>query len=253
MIDIHCHILPYIDDGAKNMDEAIKLCEIARDNGINKIIVTPHVSCLDDIDGFLGEREVLIEELRAALKFYNIDVEIYPGAELYVDDDVFFSGDLTKLTLNGSKYILVEFDFYGLSPNKIISYLVEINNFGLVPIVAHPERYKYMQDDYNFINFLSDRGVLFQVNMNNVVGEGSRPENLLARELVRKKVATFIASDAHSVDYRSNNLRDMIENAPNGFEIDEKFFLNDMPQIILDNGEIPQMIRQRVVASKRGR
>ena len=253
MIDIHCHILPYIDDGAKNMDEAIKLCEIARDNGINKIIVTPHVSCLDDIDGFLGERDVLIEELRAALKFYNIDVEIYPGAELYVDDDVFFSGDLTKLTLNGSKYILVEFDFYGLSPNKIISYLVEINNFGLVPIVAHPERYKYMQDDYNFINFLSDRGVLFQVNMNNVVGEGSRPENLLARELVRKKVATFIASDAHSVDYRSNNLRDMIENAPNGFEIDEKFFLNDMPQIILDNGEIPQMIRQRVVASKRGR
>ena len=245
--------MPYIDDGAKNMDEAIKLCEIARDNGINKIIVTPHVSCLDDIDGFLGERDVLIEELRAALKFYNIDVEIYPGAELYVDDDVFFSGDLTKLTLNGSKYILVEFDFYGLSPNKIISYLVEINNFGLVPIVAHPERYKYMQDDYNFINFLSDRGVLFQVNMNNVVGEGSRPENLLARELVRKKVATFIASDAHSVDYRSNNLRDMIENAPNGFEIDEKFFLNDMPQIILDNGEIPQMIRQRVVASKRGR
>lgn len=253
MIDIHCHILPYIDDGAKNMDEAIKLCEIARDNGINKIIVTPHVSCLDDIDGFLGERDVLIEELRAALKFYNIDVEIYPGAELYVDDDVFFSGDLTKLTLNGSKYILVEFDFYGLSPNKIISYLVEINNFGLVPIVAHPERYKYMQDDYNFINFLSDRGVLFQVNMNNIIGDSSRPESLLARELVRKKVATFIASDAHSVDYRSNNLRDMIENAPNGFEIDEKFFLNDMPQIILDNGEIPQMIRQRVVASKRGR
>lgn len=253
MIDIHCHILPYIDDGAKNMDEAIKLCEIARDNGINKIIVTPHVSCLDDIDGFLGERDVLIEELRAALKYYNIDVEVYPGAELYVDDDVFFSGDLTKLTLNGSRYILVEFDFYGLSPNKIISYLVEINNFGLVPIVAHPERYKYMQDDYNFINFLSDRGVLFQVNMNNVIGEGSRPESLLARELVRKKVATFIASDAHSVDYRSNNLRDMIENAPNGFEIDEKFFLNDMPQIVLDNGEVPQMIRQRAVASKRGR
>lgn len=253
MIDIHCHILPYIDDGAKNMDEAIKLCEIARDNGINKIIVTPHVSCLDDIDGFLGERDVLIEELRAALKYYNIDVEIYPGAELYVDDDVFFSGDLTKLTLNGSRYILVEFDFYGLSSNKIISYLVEINNFGLVPIVAHPERYKYMQDDYNFINFLSDRGVLFQVNMNNVIGDGSRPEGLLARELVRKKVATFIASDAHSVDYRSNNLRDMIENIPNGFEVDEKFFLNDMPQIVLDNGEVPQMIRQRAVASKRGR
>lgn len=251
MIDIHCHILPYIDDGAKNMDEAIKLCEIARDNGVNKIIVTPHVACLDDIDSFLGERDVLIEELREALKYYNINVEIYPGAELYVNEDVFFSGDLTKLTLNGSKYILVEFDFYDLSPNKITSYLVEIRNFGLIPIVAHPERYEYMQEDYNFINFLSDRGVLFQVNMNNVVGRGSRPEYVLAREMVRKKVATFIASDAHSAEYRSNNLRDMIEGTPNGFDIDEKFFLNEMPQIILDNSDIPPIKRDRVVASKR--
>lgn len=253
MIDIHCHVLPYIDDGAKNMDEAIKLCEIARDNGVDKIIVTPHVACLDDIDSFLGERDVLVDELRSALKYYNIDVEIYPGAELYVNEDVFFSGDLTKLTLNGSKYILVEFDFYDLPPNKLTSYLVEIRNFGLVPIIAHPERYEYMQRDYNFINFLSDRGVLFQVNMNNVVGRGSRPEHVLARELVRKKVATFIASDAHSVSYRSNNLRDMIEGAPNGFDIDEKFFLNDMPQVILDNGDIPMIKRGRIVASKHGR
>lgn len=248
---MHCHILPYIDDGAKNMDEAIKLCEIARDNGINKIIVTPHVSCLDDIDSFLGERDVLIEELRQALKYYNIDVEIYPGAEVYVNDDVFFSVDLTKLALNSSKYILVEFDFYGLTPNKITSYLMEITSFGLIPIVAHPERYEYMQNDYNFINFLSDRGVLFQVNMNNVIGSGSRPEYTLARELVRKKVATFIASDAHSADYRRNDLRDMIEAAPNGFEIDEKFFLNDMPQIVLDDGELPHVNRGRAVSSKR--
>ncbi|MBR5773729.1 MAG: hypothetical protein IKY44_02640 [Clostridia bacterium] len=253
MIDIHCHILPYIDDGAKNMDEAIKLCEIARDNGIDKIIVTPHVACLDDIDGFLGERDVLIDELRSALKYYNIDVELYPGAELYVNDDVFFSGDLTKLTLNGSKYILVEFDFYDLTPNKISSYLIEIMNFGLVPIVAHPERYEYMQRDYNFINFLSERGVLFQVNMNNVVGRGSHPEFVLARELVRKRVATFIASDAHSAEYRSNNLRDMIEGAPHGFDIDERFFLNDMPQIILGNGDIPYIKRGRAVASRRDR
>ncbi len=251
MIDIHCHILPYIDDGSKNMDEAIKLCEIARDNGVNKIIVTPHVSCLDDIDSFLGERDVLIEELRQALKYYNIDVELYPGAEVYVNDDVFFAADLTKLTLNSSKYILVEFDFYGLSPNKITSYLAEITSFGLVPIVAHPERYEYMQDDYNFINFLSDRGVLFQVNMSNVIGSSSRAECTLARELVRKKVASFIASDAHSADYRRNDLRDMIESAPNGFEIDEKFFLNDMPQVILDNGNIPPVSRGRAVASKR--
>ena len=251
MIDIHCHILPYIDDGAKNMDEAIRLCEIARDNGVKKIIVTPHVSCLDDIDSFLGERDVLIQELKEALVYYNIDVEIYPGAELYVNDDVFFSGDLTKLTLNGSKYILVEFDFYGLTPNKITSYLVEIRNFGLVPIVAHPERYEYMQADYNYINFLSDRGILFQVNMDNVVGKSSRPECVLARELVRKKVATFIASDAHSATYRSNDLRDMIESAPNGFDIDEKFFLNDMPKIILDNGDIPPIKREKAVASKR--
>ena len=107
MIDMHCHILHGIDDGSDSLEESVGLCRLAVDNDISTVVLTPHLPNPSQLEDFLRRRARRMEELKRALDQRKIELELLPGAEVFVDDDVFFAPSLDGATLNGSRYINV--------------------------------------------------------------------------------------------------------------------------------------------------
>lgn len=251
MIDIHCHILPNIDDGAKNMDVSVQMCRIARQNGIKNIVCTPHITTVSDIDGFVRERNNKIRELQEVIKKLDLGITLYPGAEVYVDDDIFFSTDLKRLAINGSRYILVEFAFKNVSVKKMVGYLNAIIDMGLIPIVAHPERYEYFQFDYDFVNMLIRNGVLFQINSSSLASLDGPQEFELAYAMAYSGAASFISTDAHSSHYRMNDLMNMMNYFPPDIsQFNMQMMVHDSAKCVLTDKEVPLVNRGEIY--KRG-
>ena len=214
MIDFHCHILPGIDDGARSMNEAVELCRIAVENNIQKSIVTPHLVHPEEVDGFIKLRDRRLDELRSELDRRKIELELFPGTEVFVNDDIFYAPKLDAATINGTKYILIEFDFRGLNINRLIKYTNEFVARGYQPIIAHPERYIYMQHDYDIVNHLADIGVLFQLNSASLAGWMGMEAKELSFAMAANGLASFIGTDAHSVAHRPTNLLEQSRSFP---------------------------------------
>lgn len=251
MIDLHCHILHGIDDGARSLEEAVHLCEIAERNSIHTAVLTPHLIHPENVDEFVFVRDRRIDELRRAIEEKNIRLELVPGAEVFVDDDIFYAPSLDAVTLGGTRYILIEFDFDGLNINRIIKYVNEFIARGHIPIIAHPERYRFMQQNYDIVNHLADMGVLFQVNSSSLAGFGGIETSELSGAMVSSGIASFIGTDAHSVAHRPNNLAEQIDMFPTsiGFDIYENLLSKNAATILaggtLDRGKIYPIRRKR--------
>ena len=251
MIDLHCHILHGIDDGARSLDESVHLCRIAVQNSIQTAVVTPHLVHAENADDFVCIRDKRIEELRRVLDEQKIPLEIVPGAEVFVNDDIFYAPSLDAVTLGGSRYMLIEFDFNGLNINRIIKYINEFISRGYAPIIAHPERYRFMQQNYDIVNHLADMGVLFQVNSSSLAGFGGMETRELAFAMVSSGIASFIGTDAHSVAHRPNNLLEQRDLFPVSVDFDTyDRLLGKNARVILADGVLE---RGRVYPIRRKR
>lgn len=251
MIDIHCHILPEMDDGAKNMDVSVQMCRIARQNGIKHIVCTPHITTVGEIDAFVRARNSKIRELQDIVNKLDLGITLYPGAEVYVDDDIFFSSNLKRLAINSSRYILVEFAFKNVSIKKIVNYLNAIIDMGLIPIIAHPERYEYFQFDYDEVNMLIQNGVLFQINSSSLASLDGPQEFELAYAMAYSGAASFIGTDAHSSHYRMNDLMNMMNYFPPDIsQFNMQMMVHDSAKCVLTDKEIPLVNRGEIY--KRG-
>ncbi len=252
MTDIHSHILYDIDDGPDSLGESVRMCETAAEYGIDKIFTTSHLTSPDRLDDFLKKREHRLERLREEIDARGLNLELYPGAEVFVNDDVFYAQGLERATLNKSRYLLIEFDFSALSASRLVRYVEEIFNIGCMPIVAHPERYKYLQKDYGIVNYLVDMDVLFQVNAGSLASLGSREEFELAYQMVINNAASFIATDAHSHHGRSNDLLRMVRFFPPDIRRESlDYMLYESPQAVIENRPMPKIVRRRIVKKSR--
>lgn len=251
MIDIHCHILNGIDDGASDIEASVRMCKIAQQNGIKHIVATPHVSTVDNIEKFIAMRDERLHALRKHLETQDIKLNLYPGAEVYVDDDLYFSNNLKRLAINGSRYILVEFSFREMNVRKIFDYLNEIIKMGLVPIIAHPERYEFFQFDYEAVNDLTRRGAIFQINASSLASMDGMQEFELAYSLAYNGMASFIGTDAHSPHRRPNNLMEMMRFFPPDIsQFNMQMMVHDNAKCVLTDKELPIVDRGRI--HKRG-
>ncbi|MBP9988783.1 MAG: hypothetical protein KBT46_04715, partial [Ruminococcus sp.] len=170
---------------------------------------------------------------------------------VFVDDDVFFANNLKRLTINGSKYLLEEFSFREMNVKKIFGYLDEITRMGLVPIIAHPERYEMFQFDYEAINELARRGAIFQINADSLASIGGPQEFELAYAMAYNGVASFIGTDAHSPHHRSNNLMEMMNYFPPDIsQYNMQVMLHDSAKCVLTGKEVPLIDRREIF--KRG-
>ncbi len=209
MIDIHCHILNGIDDGPKDMEQSLSLCRKLYSKGIGGIIATPHFISDDIYMPEVAEVKEKVKNLQSELDKEKIDLKLYPGME------AFASGDLVErirrneiLTLNGSRYILIEFSF-GTISKYVSDLLFDLQLEGLTPIIAHPERYSSNFINSNQLSEFVDKGILLQINSESITGfHGKRAKNA-AFELLKRGMVHFVASDSHGEGRMLSNLQEI--------------------------------------------
>ncbi len=206
MIDIHCHILPGVDDGAADLSESVKMAKIAHADGISKIIATPHIN-----EPSITRQSLIIrhEMLTQRLEEKMIPVDILLGGEVsfYLD-----SSQFNLHTLNGTKYILIEFPAGHLlqRAGEILFHLILK---GFYPIIAHPERNAAILKNPDMLFNLLNMQVLVQITAGSLTGMFGQDSKACARFLLRKGAVSFIASDAHSARYRRPVLSEAVHKA----------------------------------------
>lgn len=196
MIDMHTHILPNIDDGSKNIEESIEMLKEAQEAGFTGLVSTSHFIEESYITS-KKEREELINNLNNKLILENINIKIYNGAEAYISNNLneLINNSILS-TINGSRYLLME-----LPMNSEIIYLDEIicnlKHNGIVPIIAHPERYSYVQKNPNMLAKLIEQGVLFQGNYGSIIGKYGKQAEKTIKKLLKSNMIHFLGTDAH--------------------------------------------------------
>lgn len=210
MIDIHSHILPYMDDGSKDMEMSLRIAEIYVNNGIEKVIATPHY-----IDGggkkSNEELRIGLEALKKELARAGIPLEVYPGNEVYIKPDLLDDLEKGKIsTLNDSRYILIELPMNEI-PIYVEDLIYELSIKGYVPIIAHPERYTKIIENPNILYRYISMGALAQLNLPSLEGfYGSRVKKA-AEVLLNHKMIHFVGTDTHSNRRRSTEVLDSLD------------------------------------------
>jgi len=206
MIDLHSHILPELDDGAQSLEESLKMARMAVDSGITVMVATPHC-----IHGRVQEVREGWQLLLEALRENEIPLKLLPGMEIFgTGDTVRLLKEGQLLTINGSRYPLVEFGFQSTGDEETMI-LRSLCKAGYRPIVAHPERYSYVQRNPRLMNHWFRMGCLIQVNRGSLLGRFGRQAQAMAVELVERGFATVVATDAHSARVRTPWMRDIRE------------------------------------------
>jgi len=197
MIDIHCHILPHIDDGPSSWTTSLNMCRQAVANGINTIIATPHT-----FNGVYHNNPESIEEkvkiLNQKIKENNISLKILPGSEVHLSADVIEAIKKKEiLTLNKSNYILLEFPHTQI-PLHIEEILFQIQIMGITPIIAHVERNLKFQQKPALLSRLIQRGALAQITAASLCGFFGPIPKKISQKFLSEELVYSIASDAHS-------------------------------------------------------
>ncbi len=193
MRDIHSHILCGIDDGARTIDESINILDMLYKKGVTDIILTPHYIKGTKYNVANREKFDLFIELK---KKYS-KINLYLGNEVYIDSDLV---ELLKkgevATLNNSKYLLVELPMSS-EIKDLDSIIYDLMKNGIVPIIAHPERYAYIQKDITYLDKFIDMGALLQGNYESLFGKFGKNSEKTLKKLLKKKYISFLGSDIH--------------------------------------------------------
>jgi protein-tyrosine phosphatase len=240
MIDLHCHILPGIDDGARDLEEAIAMCRLAAAEGCEAMVATPHQrrgawwNC--DRDRLAALRE----ELQTAV---GAEPRLLAGGEIHVDPDLLAEVERLPdggiLPLAGSRYLLIEFGSHHRA-GEAIHLVHELAVAGWRPIVAHPEFIPWL--DLPLVERLVSLGAATQVTAMSVTGDFGRPPQQDTYALLAAGLAHFVASDAHGVHRRPPGLRRAYQTIAGrwGEETARRLVVNN-PRAVVEDRPLPEM------------
>ncbi|MEE9603877.1 MAG: CpsB/CapC family capsule biosynthesis tyrosine phosphatase [Thermoguttaceae bacterium] len=201
LVDLHCHLLPAVDDGAADGDEALGMARLATTDGLSSVVATVHQT---GGKGPIHADEIRrrVERLRAVLQRQEVPLQVYPGAEVCVEADIparIRRGDVMTLADRG-RHVLLELPADSYIPLEGL--LSRLRGMGVVGILAHPERNQGILRDPAVLNELADCGCLFQITAGALLGGfGPRVQNL-ARRMTAGRLVHFVASDAHGAKSR---------------------------------------------------
>jgi protein-tyrosine phosphatase len=196
-VDIHSHLIPNIDDGAKSIDESIEMLSALYDLGYKKVITTPHIhpsypNTPDKIKAGLQKVIDAIEEKKLA-------ISIEAAAEYFVDEVFLNQVQQNKEILSfGKKLVLVESSFL----NKPIFFeeaLFELKVKGYTPVLAHPERYQFLEGSIDWLHEMKNMGVLLQVTLGSLGGYYGEIPQRISKELIKNKMVDLLGSDLHKI------------------------------------------------------
>lgn len=207
MIDLHCHILPGVDDGAKNMEDSMDMARTAVEEGITHVLATPHYKN-GHWDVVKGDLLPLVDEVQAELDARGIPLTIFPGQEVRITGELMedIAADDIQFIDEGNQYVLIEFPTPSI-PAYTESLFFELQRSGVTPIIVHPERNHAVLKDPNVLLPFIERGALAQLTAASYTGGFGKEIQQVSTKLIEANLVHFIASDAHNVKSRSFHMR----------------------------------------------
>ena len=243
MIDIHAHILPDIDDGSTDLSETIDILHELDNQGVTDVIATPHVMK----DNFDNTRNTIIKRLKQ-VKYYledsGIDINIHFGAELYLEPSIVEKTKEQKLTLASSDYVLVESSFQRFPPN-FEDILFHFQQEGYKPIIAHAERFRDFNSNFNYMVRILNRGFYVQMNCGSLFGDYGDLEQAFAMKMLDEGCVHLIASDLHGIERRPIYLKKAYNFISKNYSRSlAELLLVENPKRILNNEPLESMITE---------
>ncbi len=230
MIDIHCHILPALDDGAGDSADSIEMARAAVRQGIRTIIATPHHN-----NGVYKNEPAAVREtanqLNKRLIKEDIPLHVLPGQEIRIYGEV--EQDLAKrqlLSLNDTKHILIEFPFDHV-PRYAEQLFYDLQLKGYIPVIAHPERNREIRENPSLLYHLVEKGAASQITSGSLAGIFGKQLKAFSLRLVEANLIHFVASDAHNVKTRNFHTQEALY-------VLEKEFGSELPYMLTENAEL---------------
>lgn len=242
MIDIHSHILPDIDDGARTVEESMEIIKNASKNGVTDLIVTPHFILGSDYDANNVTKRKLVTKLKRCIAKEKLPINIYLGNEVFIENDMLkLKKEHLISTLNNSRYLLFELplndNYIGVS-----DILFELGCKGYTGVIAHPERYAIVKKDPSIVLDFIEKGALVQCNIGSFFGHYGSKAKQAAFLLLKHHAISFIGSDIHHSysDYydKLDELKKLMRKYITEEEIEDLFVNN--AQKIINNEIIPE-------------
>ena len=235
MIDFHSHILPGIDDGSRNLEQSIAMVNEAKEAGFKKIISTSHY-----MENYYECNE---RDRRQLLKKVQENVQ---GIELILGNEIYITNNIIELlqngqasSINGTKYVLFEFPLIATRPMNDKEVIYRLVENGYVPIIAHPERYPFIQENPDYLFELEEMGALFQSNYGSIIGMYGLKAKKTLKILLKNNLISFFGSDVHRPEQVYNKMPKIIKKLKkiiSNEEIEEFTEIN--PEKVLKNENI---------------
>lgn len=231
MVDLHMHILPGLDDGSDSMEESIRMARLAAESGVNYIAASSHGNCYDYT---LADYEKQFAGLQRELDRQKIPVKLYHAMEILMNrnaQQLLEEGKL--LSVNHTGYLLIEFDF-DENPERVYRMVAYLQRMKYNIILAHPERYSFVQADPEIAYYLAERGCVLQVNKGSILGEMGSECQRMAEMMLEDGIVQVIASDAHDSQYRTPQMDELIRYLKKRYtSMEIKMWLSENPSRIL--------------------
>lgn len=243
MIDLHCHILPGVDDGARSLNHAVEMGRRAWDDGIEKIVATPHL-----FRERLGQSDFAIiqkkrEELNGAFREKEIPVQLFPGAEVHISHNLMeeICANRNELVINEGSYMFVEFPRDHVFPS-VKELFFDVMKEGISPIIAHPERNPAFMKNASLLYELVKMGVFIQSNAGSFLGKYGKGTEARAFSLLECRLIHFIASDGHGVRAIPPRLSQAFKSASRVVGDEYAWaMVKDNPEAALDDRRLPYL------------
>ncbi|MBI87342.1 MAG: hypothetical protein CMG63_04595 [Candidatus Marinimicrobia bacterium] len=248
MIDFHNHILPNTDDGSTSLEMSIDMLNNAANQGITDVVNTVHYKH-PKVEGHGISFNIInnrINKLQAEVNRKGIPIRLHLGSEVYYSADVLNLIDDPLATMGNYKYMLIEFHPQ-IIPNNHREILFELKMRGVTPIIAHPERYKKVQDDINVVHSWLDAGCLIQVDGGSIMGYLGHKAKVASEIIIKQNWCQVLGSDAHNNKNRNFLLKESLKVVESFIGDKSKMLVNENPKAIINGYKIvTSMIENRI-------
>jgi len=251
MVDLHCHILPNIDDGPENYLKFIEMAKTAVNAGITSVFATPHHLN----ERYKNSKPKILEHVAEGnmnLQLENIPLKILPGQELRIHRELFISLEMDEiLTLNNEgKYLLLELPTCEV-PKYTHEMIYELLLKGITPIVVHPERNKVIIKNNNLLFELVQEGALVQLTAGSIIGQFGKKVKAFTEKIIEHNLAHFIATDAHNNSTRGFFLQEAYDSIRNRYGASHSYYFRENAELLLlgknVQSEQPIPIRKKIL------
>ncbi|MEH7249106.1 CpsB/CapC family capsule biosynthesis tyrosine phosphatase [Neobacillus niacini] len=251
LVDLHCHIIPSVDDGPQKLIECLDMARAAVESGITHLFATPHHlnGRYENTKDYILNRVLMLNK---DLHNSNISLIVHPGQELRIHRNLFTTLEMNEvLTLdNKGKYLLLELPS-GEVPTYTPDIVYELLLKGIIPIIVHPERNKGFIEDSKLLLELVQMGALTQLTSGSIIGHFGKKVKSFSEKIIEHNLTHFIATDAHNIVSRGFSLQEAYETITKKFGINRAFYFRENAELLISGQHIyieqPAPIRKKIL------